>query len=185
MAAAVQYLQENNIFSYEDLEAKTFEITGRFHTAADKLKQTETAIKRNTALKKAIVDYAKTRPVFEEYKAKKYSRKYLAEHEAEFAVYRAAQASMRELLGGAKLPKMDALKTEWRRLAAKKKSGYADYRAATLRANMARSTGVWGCSPTSKKTRVYIHSHCLPIYSPLYLVLPSAKAVSEYMITTF
>lgn len=130
MAAAVQYLQENNIFSYEDLEAKTFEITGRFHTAADKLKQTETAIKRNTALKKAIVDYAKTRPVFEEYKAKKYSRKYLAEHEAEFAVYRAAQASMRELLGGAKLPKMDALKTEWRRLAAKKKSGYADYRAA-------------------------------------------------------
>lgn len=130
MAAAVQYLQENNIFSYEDLEAKTFEITERFHTAADKLKQTETAIKRNTALKKAIVDYAKTRPVFEEYKAKKYSRKYLAEHEAELAVYRAAQASMRELLGGAKLPKMDALKAEWRRLAAKKKSGYADYRAA-------------------------------------------------------
>lgn len=130
MAAAVQYLQENNLFSYEDLEAKTFEITERFHTAADKLKQTETAIKRNTALKKAIVDYAKTRPVFEEYKAKKYSRKCLAEHEAELAVYRAAQASMRELLGGAKLPKMDVLKAEWRRLAAKKKSGYADYRAA-------------------------------------------------------
>ena len=37
---------------------------------------------------------------------------------------------MRELLCGAKLPKMDALKAEWRRLASKKKSGYAEYRAA-------------------------------------------------------
>ena len=66
------------------------------------------------------------------------------EHEAELAVYRAAQASMRELLGGAKLPKMDALKAEWRRLAAKKKSGYAEYHttkkemreAVTVKANI-------------------------------------------------
>ena len=130
MAAAVQYLQENNLFSYEDLEAKAWVATDNFHAAAGRLKQVEAGMKRNAALKKAIVDYAKTRPVFEEYKAKKYSRKYLAEHEAELAVYRAAQASMRELLCGAKLPKMDALKAEWRRLASKKKSGYAEYRAA-------------------------------------------------------
>lgn len=130
MAAAVQYLQENNLFSYEDLEAKAWESTDNFHAAADRLKQVEAGMKRNAALKKAIVDYAKTRPVFEEYKAKKYSRKYLAEHEAELAVYRAAQASMREHLHGAKLPKMDALKAEWRRLALKKKSGYAEYRTA-------------------------------------------------------
>ena len=73
------------------------------------------------------MDYTKTRPVFEEYNAKKYSRKYLTAHEAELAVYRAAQASMWELLDGAKLPKMDSFKVEWRRLAAKKKSGYAEY----------------------------------------------------------
>lgn len=130
MAAAVQYLQENNLFSYADLEAKAWEAVDCFHAAAGRLKQVEAGMKRNAALKKVIVDYAKTRPVFEEYKAKKYSRKYLVEHEAELAVYRAVQASMRELLHGAKLPKMDALKTEWRRLASKKKSGYAEYRAA-------------------------------------------------------
>ena len=52
----------------------------------------------------AVVQYAKTRPAFDGYKAAKYSRKYLAEHEAELADYRAAKATMAELLGGEKLP---------------------------------------------------------------------------------
>ena len=59
----------------------------------------------------AVVQYAKTRPVFDGYKAARYSRKYLAQHEAELADYRAAKAAMSELLGGAKLPKMDTLKS--------------------------------------------------------------------------
>ena len=87
-------------------------------------------MKRNADIKAAVVDYARTRPVFDEYKAKKYSNKYLAEHEADIAVYRAAQASMKELLNGEKLPKMDALKSEWQTLAAAKKSGYTEYRDA-------------------------------------------------------
>jgi hypothetical protein len=100
------------------------------HSAVDGLQQTETAMKRNAELKKAIADYARTRPVFEEYKRQKYSRKYLAEHEADISVHRAAQVAMKELLNGEKLPKMDALKADWQTLTAAKKSGYADYRAA-------------------------------------------------------
>jgi hypothetical protein len=130
MAAALQYLQENNLLAYEDLEAKTNEATDRFHSLSEQIRQTEAAMNRNAELKAAIVDYAKTRPVFEEYKAKKYSRKYLAEHEADIAVHRAARVSMQELLQGAKLPKMVALKAEWQRLLADKKSGYRDYHAA-------------------------------------------------------
>ena len=57
-----------------------------------------------------MVQYAKTRPVFDEYKAAKYSKRFLAQHEAELSDYRAAKAAMSELLDGAKLPKMDALK---------------------------------------------------------------------------
>ena len=77
-----------------------------------------------------IADYARILPVFEEYKAQRYSRKYLVEHEADIAVYRAAQASMRELLDGEKLPKMDVLKAEWKDLTSVKKSGYTKYREA-------------------------------------------------------
>ena len=130
MAAAVQYLHENNLFSYEDLAAKAEAAADRFHTVSDTLRQTEAAMKRNAGLKAAIVDYARTRPVFNEYRAKKYSNKYLAAHEADIATYRAAQATMKELLQGAKLPKMAALKAEWQALSAAKKSGYAEYRAA-------------------------------------------------------
>ena len=74
--------------------------------------------------------YAKTRPAFDGYKAAKYSRKYLAEHEAELADYRAAKATMAELLGGEKLPKMDVLKEKRRQLAARKKALYLEYRKA-------------------------------------------------------
>ena len=69
--------------------------------------------------------YAKTRPVFDGYKAAKYSWKYLAEHEAELADYRAAKATMGELLGGEKLSKMTELKEKRRQLAARKKALYA------------------------------------------------------------
>ena len=65
-----------------------------------------------------------------DYKAAKYSRKYLAEHEAELADYRAAKATMGELLGGAKLPKMAELKEKRRQLAARKKALYTEYRLA-------------------------------------------------------
>ena len=45
-------------------------------------------------------------------------------------VYRAAKAAMSELLGGAKLPKMDTLKKQHRELSEKKKALYAEYRKA-------------------------------------------------------
>ena len=130
MAAAVQYLQENNLMIYEDLEQKANTATDAFHDAAGRIKQTETSMKNNSELKSAIVDYARTRPIFEEYKANKYSNKFLAEHEADIAIYRAAQTTMKELLQGKKLPKMDVLKAEWQALTAKKKSGYSEYRTA-------------------------------------------------------
>lgn len=87
-------------------------------------------MKTNAGLKAATVQYAKTRPVFEQYKATKYSRKFLAEHEADLELYRVAQAEMRSLLGGAKLPKMDVLKEEGRKLTAKKKQLYGEYQKA-------------------------------------------------------
>lgn len=130
MAATLQYLQENNLLEYEQLERKAIEVTDHFHSLSDSIKSTETAMRTNAELKAAVVDYAKTRPVFEGYKATKYSRKYLAEHEADIAAYRAVRATMDRLLNGAKPPKMDMLKAEYQTLAAKKKAAYGEYRAA-------------------------------------------------------
>ena len=88
MAAALQYLQEHNLMDYDELSAST-----------------EAALSHTVRLMGATVDYAKTRPVFNGYKA-----------------------AMNEILVGAKLPKMNALKKERRELPEKKKALYAEYR---------------------------------------------------------
>ena len=144
MAAALAYLQDNGLTEYSQLEKKAEEASDRFHALSGQIKQTETVLKANMELKAATVQYAKTRPVFDKYKASKYSRKFLAEHEADIELYRAAQADMRRLLGGAKLPKMEAQKEEGRKLVAKKKRLYGEYQKArrdmqevlTIKANM-------------------------------------------------
>ena len=130
MAAALQYLKEHQLFEYDDLAVKTDAATERFHTLAGDIQQTEAELSHVSDLMAAVVQYAKTRPAFDGYKAAKYSRKYLAEHEAELADYRAAKATMAELLGGEKLPKMDVLKEKRRQLAARKKALYLEYRKA-------------------------------------------------------
>ena len=90
MAAALQYLQEHNLMDYDELSAST-----------------EAALSHTVRLMGATVDYAKTRPVFNGYKA-----------------------AMNEILVGAKLPKMNALKKERRELSEKRKALYAEYRKA-------------------------------------------------------
>ena len=130
MAAALQYLRENDLMDYEVLAASTEKAVERFHTLSEELRQTEAALEKTTGLMAATVDYAKTRPVFDGYKAARYSKKYLSEHEAELATYRAARATMNELLDGAKLPKMADMKKARQELAGKKKALYAEYRKA-------------------------------------------------------
>lgn len=130
MAAALAYLQDNGLTEYSQLEKKAEEASDRFHALSGQIKQTETALKANKELKAATVQYAKTRPVFDKYKASKYSRKFLVEHEVDIELYRAAQADMRRLLGGAKLPKMEAQKEEGRKLVVKKKRLYGEYQKA-------------------------------------------------------
>ena len=130
IAAALAYLQDNGLTDYEQLEQKATAATEHFHKLSDQIKSTEAALHTNMELKAATVQYAKTRPVFEKYKASKYSKKFLAEHEADIELYRAACADFKAILGGAKLPKMDTLKEEGRKLAEQKKKLYAEYRKA-------------------------------------------------------
>lgn len=130
MAAALQFLLEHGLTDYDALTAQTTAAVDRFHALAGELQSTEAQLSKTADLMAAVVDYAKTRPVFDGYKAAKYSKKYLAQHEAELATYRAAKASMGDILGGAKLPKMDALKKSRRELAEKKKALYTEYREA-------------------------------------------------------
>ena len=133
MAAALQFMQEHGLTEYNQLAAQTEEAVQRFHVLTGQLRQTEANLAHTSEVMGAVVQYAKTRPVFDGYKATKYSKKYLAAHEAELADYRAAKAILNDLLDGARLPRMPELKEKRRTLAAQKKTLYADYRAAQQR----------------------------------------------------
>ena len=130
MAAALQFLQENGLTDYDVLAEKTETAVDRAHALAGELRAVEDQLAQTSALMGAVVDYAKTRPVFDGYKATRYSKKYLAAHEEELDIYRASKASINELLGGTKLPKMEKLKQQRRELAEQKKAFYAEYRQA-------------------------------------------------------
>ena len=130
MAAALQFLQENGLTDYDRLAEKTEAAVDAAHALAGELRAVEEELSRTSALMGAVVDYAKTRPVFEGYKAARYSKKYLAEHEEGLATYRAARSAMNEILDGAKLPKMEKLKQARRELAERKKALTAQYRSA-------------------------------------------------------
>ena len=130
MAAALQFLQENGLTDYDELAVKTDAAVDRAHALARELRAVQEELGRTSELIGAVVQYAKTRPVFDGYKATRYSKKYLAQHEAELADYRAARATMSELLDGEKLPKMDVLKKKRRELAEQKKALTAQYRTA-------------------------------------------------------
>ena len=130
MASALMFLQEKGISQYAELEKLSESLVDNYHDIGGRLRQTEADLDKTTKLMAAVVDYAKLRPVFEGYKATKYSRKYLAEYSTELSDFRAAQAAMREILNGEKLPPMEELKEKRRRLAAEKKQLYAEYRQA-------------------------------------------------------
>ena len=130
MAAALQYLQEHHLTDYAALTARTEAAVDHFHKLSDELRTTEEALSKTSELMAATVDYAKTRPAFDGYKAARYSKKYLAQHEAELATYRVAKDTMNTILNGAKLPKIETLKKSRRELAGQKKELYAEYREA-------------------------------------------------------
>ena len=70
-----------------------------------------------------------TRDTYVAYRKAGYSKKFLAEHESEITIHKAAKNYF-DGLGFKKLPTIKALNTEYAELLAEKKAAYADYRKA-------------------------------------------------------
>ena len=70
----------------------------RFHALTEKLRQTEADLSATSELMGAVVQYAKTRPVFDGYKAASIAENTLLSMRRSWLDYRAAKATMGELL---------------------------------------------------------------------------------------
>lgn len=132
-AESLLYLQEHGIDSYDDLEALSTGATEEFNTLSQEIKDCEARLNEIADLKKTIITYAKTREIYVSYRKSGYSKKFLAEHEQEIAMHKAAKARFDEL-GLKKLPRVRDLSEEYGQVLAKKKAAYSRYKE--VRRNM-------------------------------------------------
>ena len=103
--------------------------TARYHELGDSIKAAEARMAEIAVLRTHIVNYARTRPVYDAYRKAGYSKRFLEAHREEITLHKAAKAAFDEA-GLKKLPKAKDLSIEYAELLKKKKEAYPDYRKA-------------------------------------------------------
>ena len=129
MSKTLLFLQEQKISSAEELRERATAATERYHAMGDSIKAAETRLAEIAVLKTHIINYAKTRPIYDAYRKSGYSKKFLEAHREEITLHKAAKAAFDEA-GLQKLPKVKELDAEFAELLTKKKASYPDYRKA-------------------------------------------------------
>ena len=122
-------VKEQKISSADELQDRAAAATERYHAMGDSIKAAETRLAEIAVLKTHIINYAKTRPVYDAYRKSGYSKKFLEAHREEITLHKAAKAAFDEA-GLQKLPKVKELDAEFSELLTKKKAAYPDYRKA-------------------------------------------------------
>ena len=142
------YLEENNLLDRSVLEERTSAATAQYHALFDNMKSAEQRMAEIKVLQQHIINYAKTRDTYVAYRKAGYSKKFLAEHEPEIILHKAAKQFFDEQ-GLKKLPTVKSLQTEYAQLLSEKKAMYAEYQQAknemrslqTAKANVDRILG--------------------------------------------
>lgn len=132
MAKTVMFLQENDFESIEKLSDDISALSAEISDMKSGIKNLETRLTELSTLKTQIINYAKTREVFEQYKASGYSKTFLTEHEGEIILHRAAKKAFDEL-GVKKLPSVKSINKEFDEVLRKKKVLYSQYHSSKER----------------------------------------------------
>lgn len=129
MAKTLNYLQENNLLSYDVLEKKAEGINGEYDELLAQIKATENRLTEIKELKTHIINYMKTKGAYAEYKQSGYSKKVQAKYETELTLHKASKAYFNKL-GLEKLPTIKSLQTEEQELHQAKNQAYGKYKKA-------------------------------------------------------
>ena len=129
MSKTLIFLQEKKIGSIEEMQECVDAATARYHELGDSIKAAETRMTEIAVLRTHIVNYTKTRPVYDAYRKAGYSKRFLENHRAEITLHKAAKTAFDEAKLK-KLPKVKELDAEYSKLLTEKKAAYPDYRKA-------------------------------------------------------
>ena len=129
MSRTLVFLQENQIGSIEEMQERVDAATARYHELGDSIKASEKRLAEIAVLKAHIINYAKTRSVYDAYRKTGYSKHFLETHRTEITLHKAAKAAFDES-NLKTLPKVKELDAEYSKLLTEKKARYPDYRKA-------------------------------------------------------
>lgn len=129
MSKTLIFLQEHKISSADELKESVDAATAHYHELGDSIKAAENRMAEIAVLRTNIINYAKTRPVYDAYRKAGYSKKFLDAHREEITLHKAAKVAFNNAKL-TKLPKVKDLNIEYSDLLAKKKSEYPAYRKA-------------------------------------------------------
>ena len=115
-ARTLNYLTENNLLQYADLEKKVEDVHGSYDRTGKELKVVEARLREVQPLIKNISNYQQLKPVYNAFQKAKDKPGFKARHEAELVIFEAARSTLLAMQGDEKLPSLKTLQAEQQRL---------------------------------------------------------------------
>lgn len=115
-ARTLNYLTENNLLQYADLEKKVEDVHGSYDRTGKELKVVEARLREVQPLIKNISNYQQLKPVYDAFQKAKDKPGFKARHEAELVIFEAARSTLLAMQGDEKLPSLKTLQAEQQRL---------------------------------------------------------------------
>lgn len=115
-ARTLNYLTENNLLQYADLEKKVEDIHSSYDRTGKELKNVEARLREVQPLIKNISNYQRLKPVYDAFQKAKDKPGFKAKHEAELVIFEAARSTLLAMQGDEKLPSLKTLQAEQQRL---------------------------------------------------------------------
>lgn len=115
-ARTLNYLTENNLLQYADLEKKVEDVHSSYDRTGKELKGVEARLREVQPLIKNISNYQRLKPVYDAFQKTTDKPGFKAKHEAELVIFEAARSTLLAMQGDEKLPSLKTLQAQQQRL---------------------------------------------------------------------
>ena len=141
-ARTLNYLTDNNLLQYTDLEKKVEDVHSSYDRTGKELKVVEARLREVQPLIKNISNYQRLKPVYDAFQKAKDKPSFKAKHEAELVIFEAARSTLLAMQGDEKLPSLKTLQAEQQRLLDEQQRLYDERAKAQKRSKANRDNQV-------------------------------------------
>ena len=125
-ARTLNYLTDNNLLQYADLEKKVEDVHSSYDRIGKELKGVEARLREVQPLIINISNYQRLKPVYDAFQKAKDKPGFKAKHEAELVIFEAARSTLLAMQGDEKLPSLKTLQAEQAQLFEEQERLYAE-----------------------------------------------------------